>query len=231
MPKILIADDHPLFRQAMRLVLDQVFGDAREDVCCLESSDFSSALAVVEADESLDLLLLDLWMPGSNGLSGIVTLRTNAPWLPILVVSSACDEETVQRALAFGVMGYIGKSAPCSDIAAAIEMVMAGGVYDPFAPSLESAGGRSVECEALNTLTPRQLKVLELLAEGKPNKQIAYELSISQMTVKAHLSTIFRKLNVTSRAQAIVVTRQLHSDGQASSPARRGTTMRSPPAT
>jgi DNA-binding NarL/FixJ family response regulator len=212
MARILIADDHPLFREALRQVLAATF-EGKDAWRAVEVGDFKQAEAAIADDDSYDLVLLDLWMPGVNGFSGLIALRGKAPATPIIVISSSSDRETVRQTMKFGAMGFIPKTAPMAVMAQAIQTVLAGRTYWPAEATSDpapAAGGRA-KPETIAALTDRQLTVLHLLVDGKPNKQIAYELDISPITVKAHVTAILRKLGVQSRAQAIVLARKQQS--------------------
>jgi DNA-binding NarL/FixJ family response regulator len=211
MPKVLIADDHPLFREAIRDVVKGLFGVGGWELICLEATGVEELLGLAEAHEDLDLILLDLFMPGAHGLSHLMTLRGRAPQTPVVVISSLNDAETVRQALTCGAAGFIPKSSPKDLIATALQVVFAGGIYLPREllgepdPARERPADRGTADDPFSgPLTPRQVEVLNLIAEGKSNKRIAYDLSISEMTVKAHVTAILRKLGVVSRAQAIV---------------------------
>jgi DNA-binding NarL/FixJ family response regulator len=212
MARVLIADDHPLFRDAIRGVVAQVFADAGWEFSCVEAATVGEVMRIAESEEELDVLLLDLYMPGAHGLSQLVALRSKLPSTPIIVLSSISDPETVQQCITCGAAGFVPKSSSKELIAVALKTVFDGGVYIPqsIAPSQEVAPlqpvvRRHAGDEDNGPLTGRQVAVLELVASGKSNKQIAWELSISETTVKAHMTAILRKLGVTSRAQAIVL--------------------------
>ena len=212
MPKVLIADDHPLFREAIRDVVEGLFGVDGWNLTCIEASGVEEMLGLAAGHEDLDLILLDLFMPGAHGLSHLMTLRSRMPQTPVVVISSLTDTETVQQAITCGAAGFIPKSSPKDLIATALQVVFAGGIYLPRELLGEPDPARDRPADHRGTaddpfsgpLTPRQVEVLNLVAEGKSNKRIAYELSISEMTVKAHVTAILRKLGVVSRAQAIV---------------------------
>ena len=212
MPKVLIADDHPLFRAAIRDVVHSVFGAEARDLTCLEATGVDELLALARQHDDLDLILLDLFMPGAHGLSHLTALRGRMPQTPVVVISSLSDGETVRQAITCGAAGFIPKSSPKDLIATALQLVFAGGIYLPRELLGEPDGAKDRPAEQRGgaddpfsgPLTPRQIEVLNLIAEGKSNKRIAYELSISEMTVKAHVTAILRKLGVVSRAQAIV---------------------------
>lgn len=199
---IIIADDHPLFRGALKQAL---LGMAEEPVV-VEAGDFEAARTVVSKNADADLLLLDLSMPGVSGLSGLITLRAEYPSLPVVIVSASDDASTIRRALDLGASGFISKSASIEEIREGISSILEGNIYTP------SGYERGTEQDAeigdlinrLRTLTPQQSRVLSMLAEGLLNKQIAYELGVSEATIKAHVSAILLKLNVDSRTQAVI---------------------------
>ena len=198
--KFVIADDHPLFRGALK----QALSGLDEQAQVLEAGDFDATRAIVAANDDLDLILLDLSMPGVSGLSGLVTLRGLQAGVPVVVVSARDDRETVRRALSLGASGFISKSSNLEQLRNAIRVVLDGGVWAP--DELELGVERDQEIseliERLQTLTPQQTRVLTMIAEGLLNKQIAYELSVSEATIKAHVSAILQKLGVDSRTQA-----------------------------
>lgn len=199
-PKVLIADDHPLFREALRQVVAETF----EVFDCIEAETLEDAAAFL-ARHDFELVLLDLRMPGMNGFAGLVRLRNAAPATPIIVVSAEDMPETVGDAITYGAAGFLPKSLPKERMAAAVREVLAGEIYIPTEilkapPTFDDAQLG----ERLATLTPQQRCVLEMLLAGKSNKVIAYELSIAESTVKAHVSAILRKLKVTNRTQAVI---------------------------
>jgi DNA-binding NarL/FixJ family response regulator len=210
MPSILIADDHPLFRAALRAAALAAIADAQVG----ESADLAGALAQLERDPDIDLVLLDLHMSDSRGLAGLIALRTQFPGVAVLVVSAHDDPAVVRRALDHGAAGFIPKSAAPEEIAAAIQNVLACGHWLPPRLSQAVAATRSDPDETqlaarLASLTGQQFRVLGLVAEGRLNKQIADALGIQERTVKAHLSAIFEKLAVRNRTQAGVLLRRL----------------------
>jgi len=157
-----------------------------------------------------DLLLLDLQMPGMNGLSSLAALRAAYPAVPILVVSATEDPLIMREVLEFGASGFLPKSAPVGDIGDAVGVILGGGIWLPDAASEDGLdAGDSDLAARVAELTPQQRRVLMLLTEGKPNKQIAFDLAVTEATVKAHLSQIFRKLGVRSRTQAVITARRL----------------------
>jgi DNA-binding NarL/FixJ family response regulator len=211
MPRVLMAEDHPLFRDALRRVLDQRLGTAASPLDVVETGTVDELLSLIETDDSFDLVMLDLFMPGAQGLSHLVSLRARMPDTPIVVFSSVNDPKVVRQTITCGAAGFIPKSAPQDEIAHALDVVMRGGIFLPqrFQAELDAAAlrprARWDAEEDRGKLTGRQVAVLELVAAGKANKQIAYELGISEITVKTHVTAILRKLRVTSRGQAIVM--------------------------
>lgn len=200
MSSILIADDHPLFRQALAMAAGAVRPDAR----LIEVANLPNALAEAAAATDLELILLDLKMPGAEGFSGVALLHAERPHVPILVVSSAAGQAAAINALRFGAVGFLGKNADLSAIEAAIADALAGkklaaphdAEVDPVAAQIAS-------------LTPTQLKVLLGVMQGRLNKQIAYDLSVSEATVKAHMTAILKKLDVQNRTQAVLAAKAL----------------------
>ncbi|MCF8479313.1 MAG: response regulator transcription factor [Rhodospirillum sp.] len=206
--KLLVADDHPLYREALTGVIRGQWPDAE----ITEAATFGATLAAVEADPDLDLILLDLHMPGSDGLDGLMTLRSKAPTIPVAMVSAEEDREIIRRALTCGGSGFIVKSAGKDRIVEAIRRILDGGVSLPpdLAAALERETARSPDDltdSRRKTLTPAEMGVFHLLIQGKPNKIIAYELDIKESTVKAHISAILRKMGVHSRTQAVLAAR------------------------
>jgi DNA-binding NarL/FixJ family response regulator len=209
MPRILIAEDHPLFREAVRGVVEQVFAPHHGGTETIEAASAEELEAATPPDTELDLVVLDLFMPGAHGLSHLVGLRARLPATPIVIFSSVTDARVVRQAITCGAAGYIPKSASRDEIAGAFATIMAGGIYLPrrFSAEYEAASlrPRALDDADHGPLTGRQAAVLELVAAGKANKQIAYELGISEITVKTHVTAILRKLRVTNRGQAIVM--------------------------
>ncbi len=200
MQNVLIADDHPLFREAIRDVVGRLFAARGWPFRCLEATETREVFEVVEREDDLDLILLDLFMPGANGLADLADLRNRLPATPIIVISSLEDATVIRRTLACGAAGFVPKSLSKELMTAAIQAVLSGGVYDPVA----NAPAGAPPAAAGEPLTPRQITVLALLSNGRSNKQIANELDIGEVTVKAHMTAILRKLGVTTRAEAIV---------------------------
>ncbi|MCV0395944.1 MAG: response regulator transcription factor [Rhizobiaceae bacterium] len=208
--KFLIADDHPLFRGALRQALANLDGDPE----VIEAGDFETAKQQIADNADLDLVLLDLAMPGGTGLSGLVTVRAAQPDVPVVVVSAHDDAPTIRRALELGASGFISKSARMEEIRGAIEKVLAGDIAAPESVELgvEADPEISELIKRIRTLTPQQARVLGMLAEGLLNKQIAYELNVSEATIKAHVSAVLQKLGVDSRTQAVIQLSRIGGD-------------------
>ncbi|WP_150302540.1 response regulator [Pseudomonas saliphila] len=198
---ILIADDHPLFRSALRQALSS---GLEATVQLTEAGSIVELQSLLETRRDWDLVLLDLNMPGAYGFSGLVLLRGQYPHIPVVVISAQEEASVYKRAKDFGASGFIPKSSTLEGIQQAVQEVLDGGVSWP--PAVDDAGSISDEekniSAQLASLTPQQFKVLTMVCDGLLNKQIAYELSVSEATVKAHVTAIFRKLNVRTRTQA-----------------------------
>ena len=197
---ILIADDHPLFRQALAMAAQTMRPDAR----IAESANLPTALNEAIAADDLILILLDLKMPGAEGYSGVALLHAEKPGVPILVVSSADAAQAARDALRFGAVGFVGKDSPLAAIEEAISDALAGKRMQ--APQDEAVDPVAAQ---IASLTPTQLKVLLGVMEGRLNKQIAYDLGISEATVKAHMTAILKKLDVHNRTQAVLAAKAL----------------------
>jgi len=208
MTDILIADDHPLFRDALRRAVLTALPQAR-----VHSADNVHALlGLIEQFPDAELLLLDLHMPGARGYSALAHIRGQYPGLPTIVVSGHEEARVARRALAHGASAYIPKSSSSERIVAAIRAVLDGDVWLP--PALLGGAGelKPAEAEAaaqLAALTPQQFRVMTMIAEGLLNKQIAWELGVSEATVKAHMTAIMRKLGVNNRTQVALIASQL----------------------
>ncbi|TXK62258.1 response regulator transcription factor [Alkalisalibacterium limincola] len=210
MPTILIADDHPLFREALKGAVAQVLPDAN----LIEADGTEALYALAEVNPDADLLLLDLTMPGANGYSALVHLRGSQPQLPVIVVSAREEPAVIRRALDHGAVGFIPKSSDAATIRDAIATVLDGGTWAP-AQALSADGVSDEEADIaarLRELTPQQFRVLSMLGTGLLNKQIAYELGVSEATVKAHMTAILRKLGASNRTQAILLASKLSVD-------------------
>jgi len=200
--RLVIADDHPLFRGALREAVAGLFEHA--DIG--EAGSFDEVAKLIERGGEVDLILLDLTMPGVRGFSGLLYLRAQYPSVPIVVVSANDDPAVIRRCMDLGTSGFIPKTLGIEEMRAAIKRVLEGGVSTP--PDVDLAAGADAETSdllaRLASLTPQQVRVLMMLSEGLLNKQIAYELGVSEATVKAHVSAILQKLRVESRTQAVI---------------------------
>jgi DNA-binding NarL/FixJ family response regulator len=205
--KLLIADDHPLFRAALALAIRELSPDTR----IVEASSFASLEAAIAANPDVELVLLDLTMPGAMGFSSLVYLRGERPEVPVVVVSANDHPRTVRRAQQFGAAGFISKSAPMSEMHQAIGTVMEGGEWFP-APKAGKSEADARLAAQLAQLTPQQLRVLMYVAEGLLNKQIAYKLGAAENTVKVHVTAILRKLECHGRTQLAVLVKGLEAD-------------------
>ncbi|MES3040144.1 MAG: response regulator transcription factor [Pseudomonadota bacterium] len=215
--KFVIADDHPLFRDALKRTVAGLFPNA-----VLIEADSTASLQTqleqthLERTAEPDLLLLDLHMPGSSGFSGLVHVRARYPALPVIVVSGNEEPSVMRRAIAHGASGYIPKSSSLDDMAQAISAVLDGDVWLPAS----AAGAQQTHlapdevdiAQRIRDLTPQQFRVLMMLADGLLNKQIAYELNVSEATIKAHMTAILKKLGASNRTQAVVAAARLQLD-------------------
>jgi DNA-binding NarL/FixJ family response regulator len=205
--RIVIADDHPLFRGALRQALCDVYPDVRIE----EAGSLDDVIAILENGDEPDLILLDLKMPGVQGFSGLMYLRAQYPGVPAVVVSANEDAPVIRRSLDFGASGFVPKSSTAEQIRAALAAVLEGEIWVPAGIDLtEDDDGEDTQMAArLATLTPQQVRVLMMLSQGLLNKQIAYELGVSEATVKAHVSAILQKLDVDSRTQAVILANRI----------------------
>ncbi|MGB7034316.1 MAG: response regulator transcription factor [Xanthobacteraceae bacterium] len=215
--RLLIADDHPLFRGALREAVNGLFD--RVDVA--EAGSFEEIPTILERGADVDLILLDLRMPGVRGFSGLMYLRAQYPHLPIVVVSASDDPVVIRRCMEFGASGFIPKTLGIEAMRQAVARVLEGGVWTP--PDVDLRGESDPETAAmiarLATLTPQQVRVLMMLSGGLLNKQIAHELGLSEATVKAHVSAILQKLDVESRTQAVIAAGKIEAGQWAQAPA------------
>lgn len=207
--KVIIADDHPLFRTALK----QAIVECIEDAGTLEADNFSQLLSSIEQNPSLEIVFLDLHMPGNNGFTGLTQLQNHYPDLIVIMVSSDDSDETMQKAINFGAAAFIPKSADLSTIASAIDSVLGGGVWLPEHVEMNADQHMMIAhqklAKQLAQLTPQQYIVLTQIADGQLNKQIAYDLNIKETTVKKHVSAILMKLEVNNRTLAGLAYQQL----------------------
>jgi two-component system, NarL family, nitrate/nitrite response regulator NarL len=208
--KVLIVDDHPVFREGLAALLRQ----SGLDALVLQAGDVAEAFAFVAQHDDLDIVILDIVLPGMNGLPAVAEFGRLRPQLPIIVLSSSENPQDARRALAQGALGYVPKSANPQTLLGAIRLVLNGDLYVPPLILDETTAvrlahlGRSAGAGGL-TLTDRQIDVLRQLVEGRSNKVIAFDLGLSEKTVKAHVTGIFKSLNVVSRTQAAAVAREI----------------------
>jgi len=200
--KIMIADDHPLVRGALREAVTGIV----EGISILEAGTFDEVSDQLGKGMDIDLVLLDLSMPGVQGFSGLMYLRAQHPGTPVVVVSGNEDRGVIRRCIEFGASGFIPKSVDVETMRGAIRAVLEGGTWTPSDVDMSSPADRETSdlVKRLGSLTPQQVRVLMMLSEGLLNKQIAYELGVSEATVKAHVSAILQKLGVESRTQAVI---------------------------
>ena len=207
--RLLIADDHPLYRGALREAVTGLF----ERIDIAEAGTFNEVTELLERGSEVDLVLLDLTMPGVRSFSGLMYLRAQYPSVPVIVVSANDDPAAIRRCMEFGASGFIPKTLGVEVMRDAISCILSGGVWTP--PDVDLSAGSDAETAALmtrmTTLTPQQVRVLMMLSEGLLNKQIAYQLGVSEATVKAHVSAILQKLGVESRTQAVIAAAKMEA--------------------
>jgi len=200
--RFIIVDDHPLFRGALSQALGVAFSNSQ----ILEAGSLDELTERLAATAEVDLILLDLTMPGVHGVSGLLYLRAQHPDIPVVIVSASDDTGTIRHCLDCGASGFIPKSQSVESIREAIRRILEGEVWLP--PNLDlsaaPADDNSELISRLATLTPQQVRVLMMLGEGLLNKQIAFKLGVSEATIKAHVSAILQKLGVDSRTQAVI---------------------------
>jgi DNA-binding NarL/FixJ family response regulator len=201
---ILVADDHPLFRQALKLAI----GRAAPDAAVIEAGQLHEALECAAAAPRLDLVTLDLRMPGADGFSGVAQIHAERPGTPILVVSSADAVDAAHRARAYGAIGFVSKTAELAELEYAVARALAGET-DALPQPDANTGAPGDMAARIASLTPTELKVLTGVMAGKLNKQIAFQLGVTEPTVKGHMTAILRKLGVLNRTQAVLAARTL----------------------
>ncbi len=215
MTTLLIADDHPLYRDALRGALSL----SLPELVLLEAGDLTATVDILER-EDIDLLLLDLHMPGSNDLFGLLHIRKLYPDVPVAVVSGTEDASIISKIVGVGALGFIPKTASSSDIAEAVHAILDGDIWLPASVSedIEEVDASFSElADKVSSLTPSQYKVLCYMRDGLLNKQIGYNLDIAEATVKAHVTAIFKKLGINNRTQAVLIASQLELEPPASS--------------
>lgn len=208
--KAIVADDHPLFRSALKHALLSVLGDN-----ILESANFDETLDLLKSNPNIELVFLDLNMPGNQGLTGLTVLRNHYPDVLVVIVSAEERPDIIKKAIDFGSSGYIPKSTPLPIITQAVGQILEGQIWVPDdmlnkVKHLDNSQYKSFATR-LEQLTPHQFKVLQLMADGLLNKQIAYELQVSESTIKQHVSAVLSKLGFNNRTQAGVMLRSVMS--------------------
>jgi DNA-binding NarL/FixJ family response regulator len=205
---LIIVDDHPLFRAALREAVGRLLPETR----IVEAGSLSSLEEAVQSNPAADLVLLDLRMPGARGFSALIQLRAQYPSIPVAVVSAVDDPAMIRRALDFGASGFIPKSASIETIGAMLRSVLDGEVALPpgYSEAATEKGRQESElARCFASLTPQQLRVLLLLADGYSNKEIAVDLGVSEATIKAHVTVVLRKLGIERRTQAALLAQSL----------------------
>lgn len=203
---LIVADDHRLVLDALKLYLTKL----RSDIVVNEATSFDEALDKVESAGDVDLVLLDLQMPGMNGLQGLATMKQRFPTLPVVMLSGAADASRVRDALGQGAAGFIPKGLSGKAMLNALELVLSGEVFVPSmaleeeAPQESAATGDFPPDNPLSKLTPREREVLALLVKGYPNKEIARSLGLKDSTAAFHLKSVFKKIGVASRTEAVI---------------------------
>lgn len=201
--KILIVDDHTLFRTGMTLLLESMIPTP----VVVESEDLQGAIKLLEADSCIDLVLLDLSLRNSSGIDSLIGLRQHAPLTSMVVLSGEQDPDVIRACIDSGAMGFVSKAATHDELLNAINLIVAGGVYLPqgvsSVTSMAASPVERSEKALLASLSDRQREVLSYLIQGKPNKIISQILNISENTVKAHLSGIFKTLGAKNRTEAV----------------------------
>lgn len=206
--KVLIADDHALFRDGLSMNLEQI----DPETVVFQAGSFSQALKIIDDEKKLDLVIVDLDMPDMPWEEGIEELKKKSTGARFVVVSATEDSKSIRRAMENGVSGYIPKRSDSKIMTGALKLVLDGGTYLP--PSIldsgNTSGSQPGEPRAKGkTLTNRQSQVLELVAQGMSNKQIAYEMGVSEATVKLHINALLRSIGATNRTQAVVTAQKM----------------------
>ena len=207
--RVLIADDHPLIRGALNVAIMGIATGASS----VEAGTLEDAVAILDRDTAFSLLLLDLNMPGMKGFSGLTYVRAQYPNIPVMIVSGTTDKITMRRCVDFGASGFLPKTLDLEATRAAIRIVLDGGTWTPPDVDITSPAEREIAdlVKRLGSLTPQQMRVLMMLSEGMLNKQIAFDLNVSEATVKAHVSAILTKLGVESRTQAVIAAAKIEA--------------------
>ncbi|MFC6438865.1 response regulator transcription factor [Bowmanella sp. JS7-9] len=205
---LVIADDHPLYRDALRSALSM----SLDNLNLLEASDLTQTIDILENNGDVDLLLLDLHMPGSGDLFGLIHIRKLYPDLPVAVVSGLEDPSIISKVLSAGALGFVSKTSGSAKIAEAVQSMLDGDVWVPDGfdeQAVDDEDEFAALADKVSSLTPAQYKVLCFMRDGLLNKQIGFKLDIAEATVKAHVTSIFRKLGINNRTQAVLIASQL----------------------
>ncbi|MEH6712119.1 response regulator transcription factor [Paraglaciecola polaris] len=214
---LLVADDHPLYRDALRGALTMSFSDLK----LLEAADLMQTVALLEQHSDIDLLLLDLHMPGSGDLFGLIHIRKLFPELPVAVVSGLDEPTIITKVINLGALGFVPKTTGAAQIAHAVTSMLEGDIWLPegyASDGVELDNAFTELADKIASLTPAQYKVLCYMRDGLLNKQIAYNLDIATATVKAHVTAIFKKLHINNRTQAVLIASQLQLEPPAATP-------------
>lgn len=204
--KIIIADDHPLFRQALLNTLKAQLTQTQ----WVEAQTISELEQQLSDNTESDMLLLDLNIPGAHGFNTLIHVRNHFPQIPVVIVSAHEDQDTIAKAIEFGAAGFVPKSTPVDTIYKAIQQVLMGDIWVPEIFQINANNEEHADiAERVASLTQQQYRILMMFAQGMLNKQIAYDLAVSEATIKAHATAIFRKLNVRNRTQAVIAISQL----------------------
>lgn len=209
-PIVIIADDHPLFRDALQQAIESSI-----DGCNFVSAGNLDELRTLMREmEPIEMVMLDLTMPGSSGFSGLISIRAEFPEIPVVVVSANENESTIRKCIDLGASGFIPKSTGTEFILEAVSAIQSGEIWMPDNVNIEEdiPSEANELIQKVQSLTPQQMRVLSMLTEGLLNKQIAYELGVSEATVKAHVSAVLLKLGVDSRTQAVITMNKISSD-------------------
>jgi len=203
--RILIVDDHALFREGLVLVLNKLDGE----ILLLEAADFDQALQLIDLHCDIDMILLDLDLPDSDGFESLNTLIEHHPNIPVVIVSASDEAPIIQNALNAGAMGFIPKASTSSVMLNALQLILNGGIYVPQEMLRRQQFDETTPSVKSHNLTPRQLQVLDLLEQGQSNREIAEKMFLAESTIKMHVSAILRELGVSNRTQAVLIAKTL----------------------
>jgi len=208
----LIVDDHPLFRQALRQVVRSEFPDMR----IAEAETLAGARQVLDDNDDIAFVTLDMRLPDCDGFTGLMQMRSHFAHIPTVIVSTNSGGTTIQRAMTLGAAGYIPKCSSRDDIAAALHAVMRGEVWTPPQEPANQNAAESERARCIASLSPAQLRILMGLCQGLRNKQIAFQMGVTENTVKAYVTAMYRRLGVSSRTEALILARQIFSEEEMS---------------